>query len=139
MTVAPRALPPGTGFTWILPNTTPAVSKTVTTNGNGFAQFQWEPIPPEADSAATVSEALKADYTPGRPGPNNDFACDLKDEDGHVRTVTGELDLSNPQSPRHIVAEPDRAGHRDLQGLELVQLRSRHPAAEGQYSDRRPR
>src|SRR5262245_4687035 len=99
MTVTPRALPPGTGFTWILPNGTPAVSKTVTTNGDGFAQFQWEPIPPEANSAATVSEALKADYTAGRPGPNNDFSCDFKDESGQVRTVTGELDLTDPANP----------------------------------------
>ena len=101
MTVTPRALPPlGTGFNWILPDPTPAVSKTVTTNGNGFAQFQWEPIPPEANSAATVAEALRQDYTPGRPGPNNDFSCDFKDEDGNTRTVTGELDLTDPNNPR---------------------------------------
>jgi len=98
MTVTPR-VPTGTGFTWILPDATPATSKTVTTNGDGFAQFQWEPIPPEADSAATVSEALRPGYTPGRPGPNNDFSCDFKDESGQVRTVTGELDLSDPQNP----------------------------------------
>ncbi len=99
MTVTPRALPPGTGFNWILPDSTPAVSKTVTTNSNGFAQFQWEPIPPEANSAATVSEALQQGYTPGRPGPNNDFSCDFKDEDGNVRTVTGELNLTDPANP----------------------------------------
>jgi hypothetical protein len=105
MTVTPRALPPGTGFNWILPNTTPAASKTVSTNANGFAQFQWEPIPPASDpnaaidSAATVSEALKGNHTPGRPGPNNDFSCDLKDEDGNVRTVTGELNLTDPNNP----------------------------------------
>ena len=107
MKVTPRTLPPlgsnRTDVNWILPDTDPAVSKTVTTNGNGFAQFQWEPIPAEANSAATVSEVLRAaqqrDYTPGRPGPNNDFSCDLKDEDGHVRTVTGELDLTDPDNP----------------------------------------
>ena len=52
MTVAPT-VPTGTGFRWILPDTTDAVSKTVSTDNNGFAQFQWEPIPPEADSLAT--------------------------------------------------------------------------------------
>ena len=98
MTVTPR-VPTGSGFTWILPDSTPATSKTVTTNSDGFAGFQWEPIPPEADSAATVSEALRAGYTAGRPGPNNDFSCDFKNEAGAVRTLTGELDLSDPANP----------------------------------------
>jgi uncharacterized repeat protein (TIGR01451 family) len=98
MTVTPR-VPTGTGFTWILPDTADAPFKTVTTNSDGFAAFQWEPIPPEADSAATVSEALQSEYTAGRPGPNNDFSCDFKDEDGTVRHVTGELDLSDPDNP----------------------------------------
>src|SRR5262249_33148349 len=97
MTVTPRALPPGTGFNWILPDTTPAVSKTVTTNVNGFAQFQWGPIPPAAHSAGTVAEAVKNGYTAGRPGANNDFTCDLKDEDGNVRTVNG--DFADPANP----------------------------------------
>ena len=40
MTVTPTV--PG-GFGWILPDTAPAISKTDTTDANGFAQFQWEP------------------------------------------------------------------------------------------------
>ena len=38
------------------------------TDTNGFAQFQWEPDPPEADSAATVSEALQPGYIAGQTG-----------------------------------------------------------------------
>jgi hypothetical protein len=98
MTVTPR-VPSGSGFTWILPDTTPAAFKTEATDANGLAQFQWEPIPADADSAATVSEALQPDYIAGRPGPSNDFSCELKDEEGNVRTVTGELNLSNPSAP----------------------------------------
>ena len=98
MTVTPR-VPTGSGFTWILPGGGAGASETVATNGNGFAQFQWEPIPPEADSAAGVSEALRPGYIAGRPGPDNDWSCEFKDEDGQVRTVTGELDLSDPDNP----------------------------------------
>ena len=96
MTTTPT-VPTGTGFRWILPNTTDAVSKTVSTDANGFAQFQWEPIPPEADSAANVAETLKPNYTAGRPGPNNDFTCALRNEDGDVRTQVG--DFADPQNP----------------------------------------
>jgi hypothetical protein len=98
MTVTPR-VPGGTGFTWILPNPLQAASKTVSTNANGFAQFQWEPIPAEADSAAGVRESLHVGYTAGRPGPNNDFSCEFKDESGKVRTVTGELNMADPANP----------------------------------------
>ena len=96
MTVAPT-VPTGTGFRWILPDTADAVSKTVSTDNNGFAQFQWEPVPPEADSVATVSETLKNNYTAGRPGNNNDFTCALKNEDGDVRTISG--DFADPVNP----------------------------------------
>ncbi len=97
-TVTPR-VPGGNGFTWILPEDGSGAAETVGTNSNGFAQFQWEPIPPEEDSAAGVSEALKPHYVAGRPGPNNDYSCAFKDEDGRVRTVTGELDTSDPDNP----------------------------------------
>ena len=36
-----------------------AVEDAEPTNANGFAQFQWEPIPPEEDSTATVAEATR--------------------------------------------------------------------------------
>ena len=98
MTVAPR-VPTGSGFTWILPGNGVGATATVTTDGNGFAPFQWEPIPPEADSAAGVSEALRPGYIAGRPGPNNDWTCAFKNEAGQVRTVTGEFDLSDPDNP----------------------------------------
>ncbi len=73
-----------------------AVSKTVSTDNNGFAQFQWEPIPPEADSVATVSETLKNNYTAGRPGNNNDFTCALKNE---TVTFGRQRDFADPVNP----------------------------------------
>lgn len=82
-------------FDWILPDASPAVSKTVATNADGFAQFQWEPDPPEQDSTATVSEALQPGFTPGRPGPGNDFTCEARDQDGNVRIVNGELTVAS--------------------------------------------
>jgi uncharacterized repeat protein (TIGR01451 family) len=98
ITVTPTV--PG-GFSWILPNTTPAASKTQPTDANGFAQFQWEPTDPDADSAATVAEATDPDYTPGRPGPANDYRCDLRDEFGNVRTV--EDDFADPANPQFVL------------------------------------
>lgn len=94
MTVTPSA--PGGTFDWILPDTVPATSKTLDTDENGFAQFQWEPDPPELDSAAHVAEAPQPGYTPGRPG-GSDYRCELKDEDGNVRVVEG--DFADPASP----------------------------------------
>jgi hypothetical protein len=94
MTVTPTV--PGGTFDWILPNAAPATSKTVATDDNGFAQFQWEPDPPEFDSAAHVAEANEPGYTAGRPD-GNDYRCELKDEDGNVRTVEG--DFANPAAP----------------------------------------
>jgi uncharacterized repeat protein (TIGR01451 family) len=95
MTVTPTV--PGGTFRWLLPNTTQAPSKTVSTDANGFAQFQWEPNPPENDSVADVAEALRPGYTAGRPGANNDFTCEFRDEDGNVRTVQG--DFADPANP----------------------------------------
>ncbi len=90
-------VPGGSGFTWILPDTTAAATKTQPTDVNGFAQFQWEPIPPERNSTATVTEATSATTTPGRPGVNNDYRCELRDEAGKVRVVEADFaDLANP-------------------------------------------
>jgi uncharacterized repeat protein (TIGR01451 family) len=77
-------------FTWILPDTTPAVSKTLVTNANGVAQFQWEPNPPEEDSRATVTEILQPDYTAGRIA-NTDYRCELRNQAGDVRVEEGDL------------------------------------------------
>ncbi len=88
MTATPSV--PGGTFSWILPDTTPAVSKTLVTDANGFAQFQWEPAPPDSASAATVQEALLPDFVAGRPAAT-DFRCELKDERGNVRVQEGEL------------------------------------------------
>ena len=90
MTVMPSALPPGTGFRWILPAGATGPSATVATDANGFAQFQWEPTPPEANTQAIVQETLEPGFVAGRPGAN-DFECQFRDEDGNVRQVNGEL------------------------------------------------
>jgi hypothetical protein len=84
---------PGGGtppFNWILPDTAPAVSKTLVTNANGVAQFQWEPNPPEEDSRATITEVLQPGYTAGRIA-NDDYRCELRNEAGDVRVVEGDL------------------------------------------------
>ena len=95
VTVTP-SVPTGSGFTWILPDAAPAASKTLGTDSNGFAQFQWEPIPPEEDSVATVAETLETDYVAGRPGAP-DYHCELRNEDGDVRVV--EDDFADPANP----------------------------------------
>jgi len=92
MTATPTV--PG-GFDWILPTNATGASSTVSTSDDGFAQFQWEPTEPDAVSSASVSEALKAGYTAGRPGANNDYECDFRDSDGNVRSVEGELSTAN--------------------------------------------
>ncbi len=83
-------------FDWILPAGASGASATVTTDANGFAQFQWEPDPGEQDSSAVVSETLQPDYTAGRPGPDNDVRCQLRNEDGDVRVVQTDLAGSPP-------------------------------------------
>ncbi len=78
-------------YDWVLPDTTPANTKTVTTQANGTAQFQWEPIPGENDSRAVVTETLQPGYLAGRPG-SDDFRCEKRDETGNVTVITGEID-----------------------------------------------
>jgi hypothetical protein len=99
VTVTPR-VPSGTGFTWILPDKTPGASKTDPTDADGFAQFQWEPIPPEADSVATVAEGTRAGYIAGHPTAN-DFRCELKNQDGDVEVVSGNF--ADPSAPAFVL------------------------------------
>lgn len=68
------------------------------TNDNGFAQYQWEPIPPELDSRAVVSETLQPGFVAGRtaqPGlptdADADYRCEAQNQDGEVRIVSGEF------------------------------------------------
>ena len=64
----------------------------MSTNSDGFAQFQWEPDPSDAGSTAAVTEAVRPGFVPGRPG--EDYRCEAKDADGNTRTVSGELTAS---------------------------------------------
>lgn len=80
-------------FNWILPDATPAVSKTLATDSNGFAQFQWEPDPGDQDSSATVSEAIRANYDAGRPS-DDDWRCEARDEKGNLRIEEGDLTVA---------------------------------------------
>ncbi len=77
-------------FDWILPDTTAAASKTLLTDANGYAQFQWEPDPGEQNSRATVSEVIQPSYRAGRPNID-DWRCELRDEDGNVRVESDDL------------------------------------------------
>ncbi|MFB7893747.1 hypothetical protein ACFC1I_16225 [Microbacterium sp. NPDC056044] len=88
MTVTPTV---SGGFDWVLPTGATGPDATVTTTGGGFAQFQWEPTVEDAVSSALVEELLESGFSPGRPGPNNDFRCEFKDVVGDSRVVTGEL------------------------------------------------
>ena len=89
MTVTPTV--PG-GYDWILPDTDPDTSKTLATNANGSAQFQWEPNS-TVDSVALVEEAVQAGWDPGRP-IGDDYRCEARDEDGNIRSVAGELTVA---------------------------------------------
>jgi len=106
MSVTPTVVPSGT-FNWILPNPDAGATvptKTVSTNAQGFAQFQWEPDPAANDSRALVEETLKPGYVAGRPpqagvpaDQTSDYRCEFKNENGDVRVVTGEFaDTANP-------------------------------------------
>ena len=90
MTVTPTVS--GGSFDWVLPAGATGASSTVTTNADGFAQFQWEPDPDGALSDAEVVEALEPGFIPGRPGPDNDFRCSFRDAEGGLRVEQGELD-----------------------------------------------
>lgn len=77
-------------FGWVLPTGAAGPSWTLSTDSNGFAQFQWEPDPAEATSTALVQESLQAGFDAGRPAAD-DYRCELKDADGNTRVVAGEL------------------------------------------------
>ncbi len=107
ITVAPSVDSPGT-FEWILPDTDPVqtmrcgspddpndgASRTCATDNVGLANFQWEPNPTDAATSATVVETLKPNYTAGRPD-DADYRCQVKDINGNVTVVEGELNQGN--------------------------------------------
>ena len=82
---------PGGSFAWVLPPGASGASATLSTDANGFAQFQWEPNPADLSSRAVVSEAIRQGWIAGRPGIDNDFHCEFKDTDGNVRVIDDDL------------------------------------------------
>ena len=98
----------GGAFGWILPDSDPAqaplcdladpASRTCPTDADGFAAFQWEPDPADAPSTTTISEAVQPGYTAGRPGPDNDYTCEFKNEDGSTAPPVSD-DFADPGNP----------------------------------------
>ena len=105
ITVTPTVT--GGNFKWILPDgdTDPDVQtrcgapsdpldglpRTCLTLDTGLANFQWEPNPDTATSTATVVERPQQGFTPGRPGPDNDWTCNRKNDQGSLPSIGGEL------------------------------------------------
>ena len=83
----------GGTFDWILPTTPGTTSRTVGTDTNGYATFQWEPNPSTANSSLSISEQIEPGYAAGRPGQNNDWECEVRtpDSDTPVRTPKGDF------------------------------------------------
>ena len=76
---------PGRTFGWILPTGAGGPSKTLTTDANGFAQFQWEPIPPRRTRGH--GQRGPANPATSRAGPDGRrLPCELKDDDGDMRS-----------------------------------------------------
>ncbi len=77
-------------FGWILPAGNVGPSANLTTDSNGFAQFQWEPTSDTATSSANVVETSQPNFVAGRPD-DPDYRCQFKNVDGDVRVVSGEF------------------------------------------------
>ena len=87
-TSRPPTIPP---FEWVLPPSGAAgAPATLTTDANGFVNFQWDPLPPDRLSVVTVTEEDTADTTP------LDWSCRVKLPDGTFIDSTGTLDPVNP-------------------------------------------
>jgi uncharacterized repeat protein (TIGR01451 family) len=90
---------PGDSFRWIQPRGAP-VPQTVTTNNNGFANFQWEPDPPTLSSDATVTEELQPNFV-GGPA-----TCEILPPEGEAEFLQfpdSSEPLSVPVGPQDIV------------------------------------
>ncbi len=77
-------------FEWVVPTSAAGVPATVATNADGFANFQWDPLPPDRVSVVTVTEEDTADTTP------LDWSCRVKLPNGTVIDSAGTLDPVNP-------------------------------------------
>ena len=90
VTVTPSV--PG-GYTWVLPDSTPATSKNAVTDTAGRTVFQWRPTDPEP-SAVSVTVPVNGPYSAGRPGAH-DYSCSFRGAGGNERTVSGEADTDD--------------------------------------------
>ena len=124
MTVTPT-VSAGT-YRWIQPNGAPVGPQTVSTNTNGFANFQWEPDPPTLPSSASVAEAVRPGFTAGPAHCQVLHPDDTRDHAGFP-----QLDRLHPRRRA--------GGHRHLHPSERLQLCAGDRAAEGQLTDTGPR
>jgi uncharacterized repeat protein (TIGR01451 family) len=98
MTVEPTVA--GGTYTWIQPPpATPLGPRTVATNAQGFANFQWEPNPPTLSSTATVTESVQGGYTPGPA------RCEIRHPDDSVDVLDfpSSAEFTLPVGPEDIV------------------------------------
>ncbi len=76
------------------------VPQTVDTNPNGFANFQWEPDPPNQNSNAVITEELEDDFV-GGPA-----SCEILPPDGDAEFIDypdASEPLEVPMGPEDIV------------------------------------
>ena len=123
--VATGNVPP---FDWVVPTRPSGVPATVLTNANGFANFQWDPLPPDRTSVVTVTEQDTTTTTP------LDWSCRVKLPDGTVIESSGTLDPVNAGLRRHGRTRELR----DLHDPQLVRLRPGRPDHQDQHAVARP-
>lgn len=88
VTVTPTV--PG-GYSWVLPDTAPAPSKTAVTDTVGRTVFQWRPTDP-VRSGVSVTVPVNGSYSAGRP-MGDDYSCSLRSANGDERTISGEAQV----------------------------------------------
>lgn len=81
------------GYSWVLPDATPAPSKTAETDADGRTVFQWRPTAQEP-SAVSLTVPLRGPYAAGRPAAD-DYSCSLRTAARDERTISGEVEVED--------------------------------------------